>query len=449
MKDAVLFLFLVVLFSACSAPKEATIPWANLSWLEQTNLHITIENSQQEQVEISVLYFNNSTRESFKKELSLKENQSEKITFNLFRPELIRVRYQEKEEKFYVIPNKDIEIELSDKLSFKGENAAIYTTLKEIGDHDLKETEFKELLNTKALPEWLEEYLVKSRSIKEVYRIYQTAGYQQFSGFPEVVVPTKDSIKAELLIKEEKEGLYHNYYAQLKLFKTNFEFIKANESLPVELENYAKRKNLFEAVLKSKEEKISNDLLAMYVEGSLIRKRKSFKFKDKILNFAISQLPEAYVLRLNEIEGEYTNQNYELQEVVNLLQKNLEYINGAPKAPLEGKQHFKLLKFWFAGCAPCKKQIPYENALQEQFENLDIIHFCYSTDAEQWKAYVKENNPLGTHHFLDRETYKTYKSVFSLGYAPRYVLLNPANEIVCWECGNPSNKELDSVLAKE
>ena len=117
--------------------------------------------------------------------------------------------------------------------------------------------------------------------------------------------------------------------------------------------------------------------------------------------------------------------------------------------PLKGGEgQYKLLKFWFAGCAPCKKQIPFENELVRKNKNLKLIHFCYSTDFKKWKEYIDANKSLCQHFYLDADTYEKYKAVFNLGYAPRYILLNKDNEIVCWECSNPNNKEIENQLLK-
>lgn len=439
-----IFVFITLSFLTCKNQVTNDIPWATSSWLSRTTVYLVFKNTGKEKKSIEVSYYNKTTREEYHEKLNLDIGQVDTISLRLFRPEIIDIEYNNRDYHFYLIPNKDIEVELSNSIKFVGVNKQLYSPLFEIGDHELSKADFAKLLENGNLPNWLKTYLQDSRELKEIYKIYHNAGYQQFIGV-DVKVPLKDSIKAELLLQNQAEGLYHNYYTLLRIFKSNFDFGNENDSIPTELHIFSKRKKIYDDVLKIEEEEVRNMMLAIYVEG-LIRKRKSFRSKEEVLNYAISKLPEEYVLQLNEIEKEYTDQNYEIEKIISLLQKDIESLNGKAKPLKYEEGNYKLLKFWFAGCAPCKKQIPYENKLLKKHKNITLLHFCHSTDHEKWKKYIIANNSLGEHYYLNNEVYSEYDNVLSLGYAPRYILLDQNNQIVCWECSNPNNNEIQDLL---
>ncbi len=440
---------LLVLGIACQVQKAQEVqeaPWLNLSWLERASVKVIV-NNKLERSKIKLSYFNKSTREKLEQEITLEKGQQDTTIFKLFRPELVTITSGSKEFNIYLLPNKNMEIEIGETVQFTGINKGLYETLYEVGDHKVSDEEFENIQNLNSNPIWLKNFLSKSRELKELYTKYHQYSYQQFTGLRGIKVALKDSIRSSELLNDYKDGQYHNYYSTLQLFKYNFEFVNKNDSMPVELENYAKRKNLFDKILSIEDERARNSLLTIQLEGSTIRKRKSFKLKDEILAYTIGHLPEEYVLKLNEIEKEYSDQNYDQKEIVKILNEKLESLNGEEQPLNENSKRYKLLKFWFSGCAPCKKQIPYENALLEQNEKLDIMHFCYSTSKEKWKEYISKNEPKGIHYFLKKEDYKKFKNVFKLGYAPRYILLNQSNEVICWECSNPSNKEFEKKLS--
>jgi|GEM_PF-6989548 len=431
---------LIILFNFnCKESEHIKIPYEKLDWLNKTETTISVTNSSSQISDVKFSYFNKSTREELDANFTLNSNQTESITLEIFRPEIIKISYDDKSLSIFVIPGKTLEFNLNDSIALTGTNTDLYSILMKVQDHQIKENDFNALMSKSNSPQWLRAYLRTSRKLKESYKIYQQAGYNQFVGVPHVTISKKDSLQSEVLLSKEEAGLYHNYYSLLKTFKNNFEFMNKNKSLPVNLENYAKRKNLFDNLAMIKNSSIRNNMIALHIEGNLLRKRKSFKDKEKIINYAISLLPEEYVLKLNEIEKEYTNQNYNTDNIKELLEKELRSKNKIVKPIEQSKTKFTLLKFWFAGCAPCKKQIPYEKKLLDKFNTITLSNFCYATDIKTWEKYIDKNKPAGHHYFLNEENYTKYKEVFSLGYAPRYVLLNENQDVVCWECANPSN----------
>ena len=161
-----------------------------MSWLNKRDVSLIFKNIEKRKKEITISYFDRTSREEFENKLSMEAGEVDTVSFKLFRPQLITVTYNDDRKQFYLIPNKDVEVELSNSVDFVGYNRVIYSVLYKIGDHELDEAESNGIIRNESLPGWLGDYLVKARAFKKYYKIYHTAGYQQFTGM-EVSIPSK------------------------------------------------------------------------------------------------------------------------------------------------------------------------------------------------------------------------------------------------------------------
>lgn len=429
---------------SCCNDKNSLVPWTNLSWKNPIETYIVIKNNMNKKQTIAINHFSKTTRKVKDVEYNLDAGQIDTFSIEIFRPELIDIRYSDSLRTIYLIPDRELELSVTEIVKCVGNNQTIYNTLLSIGDNQKSDTELEKIFTINKPPSWLINFIQRSKKIKRFNDIYHNANYQKFIG-NDVVISKQDSIDVEVILENREEGIFHNYYSILQVAKYNYEFSKKNEN-GIDNEQYEKRRNLVDILLEIEEPHIRYNMIAMHTEGLLIRKRKPFKNKDKIYSYIIGELPEEYVLKLNEIEKEYSNQNYSNPEIKALLNEEITTVDGIEKPLSKERKSFKLLKFWFAGCAPCKKQIPYENKLLQENENLDILHFCKSTKPEVWLNYIDKNNSEGQHFYIEGKHLDKYVSTFNLSYSPRYILLDKNDEVVCWDCGNPSSIAYDELI---
>lgn len=439
-------LFSLTLVIACnqSPLKQEAAPWLGLDWMNRVETPVLIKNNTTDLVEITFSHFNKTTREELDYSFSVPQATEKSTSFSLYRPEIFNVKYQDKSFDLFLLPNKQIEISLGDGLQFTGENANIYQQLYAIGDHQIDEVTFKKILSNDS-PKWLQDFLVRSRILKELYTQYQKVGKAHFTGDMSARVTETTAKQAEEMIQNLAEGQYHNYYSLLYSFKS---FVETEQLADFKFDSntkYQKRAKLFDKVAQIENPSIRNSLMAGYLEG-IIRKRKAFPDKEFLIQNITKLLPEEQVERLNKIEKHYSKRSFDEEAVIALLGKPLPMATGT-KAPLsQTNNNYKLIKFWFAGCAPCKKEIPSENALLEKHSQLDVLHFCYSTDKKRWLKYIDDNKTQGHHFLLNQADYELFTLTYGLGYAPRYVLLSPENKVLCWECAKPSSGKIEAML---
>lgn len=427
-----------------SCQKQERFVWSELTWKDNSHSTVFIENISTSDKTINISYFNKTTREALDSTINIAPSSKNNIKLELFRPELIDISYGGINKTTYLLPMMNLELTLSDSIETKGEHSKVYSALLEVGDNSKTTLELEAFLKNSKTPNWLTSFLLKSREYKDSYKIYQKAGYQIYIGNTDVNVEPQDSIKAEMLLANPSTGIHYNYHSLLQINKYNYQLRKQNENF--ENEFFELRQNLINKLQLIENEQIRHNMIAMYTEGIMLRKRKEFKDKDVLYARIISLLPEDYVNKLNKIEKEYISDDYDKSAIIGLLSKKVNSTTGMLSPLNESLKDYKLLKFWFAGCAPCKKQIPYENELLDKYENLSILHFCKSTKETDWRKYISNNNTKGIHYYLTPEMTNEYKSVFNLSYSPRYVLLDKFNNVVCWNCASPSNRKLEELL---
>ncbi len=427
-----------------SCQKQERFAWSGFSWENTNYSKVIIENTTSDIKSIRISYFNKTTKEVLDSTLSIAPHSKNVLGFEFFRPELINISYGEINKTTYLVPTMDLELLVSDTITTQGKHSTIYSTLFNVGDNSKTISELEVFLKNAKTPEWMTSFLLESRKYKELYEVYHQAGYELYLGNTDVTVNPQDSIKAEMLLKKQITGVHYNYYSLLQKFKNFYQFRKQNRNLLNE--PFRIRQNFISELQSIEDDKTRYNMIGMHTEGLMLRKRKEFKDKDVLYTSIIGLLPEEYIDKLNKIEKEYTNDDYDTEAIARLLSKEVKTTTGL-KSPLnETLKDYKLLKFWFAGCAPCKKEIPHENKLLNEYDNLSILHFCKSTKETDWREYISDNHSKGIHYYLDQEITKEYITVFNLSYAPRYVLLNKNNDVVCWNCANPSNKTLGQVL---
>jgi peroxiredoxin len=97
------------------------------------------------------------------------------------------------------------------------------------------------------------------------------------------------------------------------------------------------------------------------------------------------------------------------------------------------------ISFWFTTCGACKKEMPYENKLVEQFKGkpVKIISICTGTpgaaDEQQvskWKAASSRFGLQTIDLFANRSWKQTLSETYSVSAYPHYVLIGPDGTII-------------------
>lgn len=93
------------------------------------------------------------------------------------------------------------------------------------------------------------------------------------------------------------------------------------------------------------------------------------------------------------------------------------------------KGKYVLLDFWFIGCAPCQRGVPYKKKLNEEFENcLDIVSINPINEGAAIAKYKDKDNMPWTFTMMDKNDIML--SELNVNGYPTYYLLNPEGHLL-------------------
>lgn len=450
---------LFLLIYSCNNGIESNIqaPWSGLNWLDKGKGSVNFYNASAMNQTVHFSYFNLASMESFEKKMTIAPKEQSVVDLAIFRPEIIKISYNNRDLTLNLMPNLPLSLTISDTIAITGKHQLIYQVNQDFNnfigtgspsDYEQQEQYIQQQEQSKKIPKWFTAYLYQNNAFGQYYPIYQRAGYERFLGMTDVTVPVAVADSSQRLVEDFLNGHYQYNHDHLLAFKSNFDLMSQPNYVEDENRIYQMRHRMLQTIGEIPDTIVRWSLMAIKLEN-IIRKQKAFPKKTALLNEFISRLPAEYVDELNEIMKVQAKNNIAddvaLQQL--LAKPLLTNLEGTAPILSEDKK-FKLLKFWFAGCKPCKQQIPFENDLLTQHDNLTIHHFAYATNPDIWSTYIQKNKLKGRQHLLASADYLAYEKIFDITYAPRYILLNPKNEVVCWHCANPSSKEISLYLNK-
>lgn len=139
--------------------------------------------------------------------------------------------------------------------------------------------------------------------------------------------------------------------------------------------------------------------------------------------------------------------------------KKIEIGNSSPQANFKdvaGKE-FSLEDFkgkyvyidcWAQWCAPCIKETPFLNALEEKFAKKDIVFVKLSldSDANAWSNYITENNITKHSYLLEKNFDSDFAKAYLINSIPRFILLDKDLKILNSNAPRPSNPALEELF---
>jgi|GEM_PF-2557279 len=107
-----------------------------------------------------------------------------------------------------------------------------------------------------------------------------------------------------------------------------------------------------------------------------------------------------------------------------------------------------LLNFWFPGCAPCRKEIPFEKKLEEDFKgkNFSLINICEQTSKENWIDALSKLNLVGINLFAVGNWENILNKSYFINSWPHYTLIDKNGNIYSNNPNRPSEGISEDII---
>ncbi len=113
-------------------------------------------------------------------------------------------------------------------------------------------------------------------------------------------------------------------------------------------------------------------------------------------------------------------------------------------ADLKGK--YVYIDVWATWCGPCKAEIPHLQKVEKQYHDKNIEFVSISVDTkknhDKWKKMVADKDLGGIQLLADKDFKSDFVQDYNINGIPRFILLDPAGNIVSSDAPRPSNKGL-------
>lgn len=129
---------------------------------------------------------------------------------------------------------------------------------------------------------------------------------------------------------------------------------------------------------------------------------------------------------------------------------NYENHKGGMTALSDFKGKYVYVDVWATWCGPCKAEIPSLKKMEEKYHGANIEFVSVSVDTkkdyEKWKTFVTEKELGGVQLMADKDWSSEFVKAFFINGIPRFILIDPAGNVVQANAPRPSDPKLVTLL---
>lgn len=121
-------------------------------------------------------------------------------------------------------------------------------------------------------------------------------------------------------------------------------------------------------------------------------------------------------------------------------------VNGKEYTLADFRGKYVYIDMWATWCAPCKRELPYLKALEEEFKDAEIVFLGLSVDKDKaaWQKMVKDGCLSGVQLYLGLGS--SFQDAYRVEGIPRFILLDREGKIISNDMSRPSAKETAETL---
>ena len=208
-----------------------------------------------------------------------------------------------------------------------------------------------------------------------------------------------------------------------------------------------------------------------FPDDAVLTDDKNFKTEfDKARKFSLSLIegkklnPEFYTEIKKQIEDQYlrieTQHQFQVAQnkLNNTVSPNFSFINykGGQSTLEDFKGKYVYIDIWATWCAPCIREIPYLQKIEELYHGRNIAFLSISSDQysdiEKWKKMIVTKSMSGVQLLEDNRVATAFSTYFNVDTIPRFILIDPKGVIIDSNTLRPSDPlligKLDGLLNK-
>jgi thiol-disulfide isomerase/thioredoxin len=263
---------------------------------------------------------------------------------------------------------------------------------------------------------------------------------------------------------------YHFFFGNKNGFKVSETYPKIDETIDLDNNSDFLFSNEYQEIVLSKfYENIIGDANSPYVTAKnaipKIKALKSQSIKNRLIENATNDVTienlnfektyEDFISITNSPTIKQTlTANYEIVKKIKPGNPSPEFDyenQKGGKTTLENlKGKYIYIDIWATWCAPCRKEIPFLQKVEEQYKGKNIAFVSISIDAikdqEKWNAFVIEKQLGGIQLLADNEWNSQFIKNYGIQGVPTFILLDPKGNIVSARAPRPSEAKLIDLL---
>jgi len=352
-------------------------------------------------------------------------------------------------------------------LTFSGEGSEISTYLFE------KQKMQKKLLGEDNAIYKLDEaeYVSKVKEIKSALEKLVSSSKGVSANFKDM---EKRNLNYTYLVRLNNYQIFHSHYASDLGFKTSDGFLKELVEIKYDLEEdflySADYRTLVTSHYRTKaaevarKEKIDSDVAFIKVAGALekptmkndlIYERIKYAFKDTddleglYKQYMASSTNEAHKKEITEIYNKY---KMVVKGQPSPKFNDYENYAGGKTSLDDLKGNYVFINVWSTWSSPNPGEMNSLKELETMYKDKKIkfvsISLDRAVDHDKWKSVVDEHKFAGIHLFADKDMESSFAQEYLINATPRYILIDPAGNIVDANAPRPSSKRLTRLFGE-
>lgn len=284
----------------------------------------------------------------------------------------------------------------------------------------------------------------------------------------------KRNINYAYLSKLYNYQILHRYYAQMPDFKTSEGFLNELETIAYDNEedylyspdyrtlatNYYRKK----ASELERKEQIDSDVAFIKVVGALEKPRMKNDLIFERVKYAFTYSEDLKIIYEQFMETS-TNEMHktEITELYNKFKtvakgqpspkfKDYENFAGGTTSLDDLKGNYVFINVWATWSSPSPREMNFFKELETTYKGKNIkfvsISVDKATDYDKWKNVVSENKFAGIQLFADKDLESSFIQEYFIKITPRYILIDPAGNIVSANAPRPSSSTLKRTFSE-